>query len=328
MFTDNVKVKFLAGKGGNGIVAWKREKYLPKGGPYGGDGGNGGSITLAIDEHLISLEKFFNKQIIKTEKGHSGGSNNKKGKKGSDLEIKVPLGTIVKDEKDNILFEFTKKQDKFLICKGGKGGRGNFTFRTATNRAPNICTLGKLGEEKEIFLELKLIADVGLIGMPNAGKSTLMKQITKSKVKIGAYPFTTLFPNLGLVEFEDYSRSLIADIPGIIKGAHINKGLGLSFLKHIERTSILIFVIDISSEDPTSDFSILLDELKSYNENLLKRDFLTVINKIDLKNNKNLENFKKHYPFSTDTLIEISALKNVGLDIFLKKLKPFCKNKF
>ncbi|NGX28819.1 MAG: GTPase Obg [Candidatus Anoxychlamydiales bacterium] len=327
MFIDNVKVKFLAGKGGNGIVAWRREKYLPKGGPYGGDGGKGGSITLEVDDHLISLEKFFNKQVIKAGNGKSGGTNNKQGKKGSDILIKVPVGTIVKDNKDNILFEFNKKEDEFLICKGGKGGRGNYTFRTPTNRAPNICTLGKIGEEKEILLELKLIADVGLIGMPNAGKSTLMKQLTKSKVKIAAYPFTTLFPNLGLIEFEDYSRSLMADIPGIIKGAHINKGLGLSFLKHIERTSILIFVIDITTQDPVSDFQILLDELKSYNENLLKRDFLTLINKMDLEN-ENLENFKKHYPFSKDSLIEISALKNQGLDVFLKKLKPFCKNKF
>lgn len=327
MFIDNVKVKFLAGKGGNGIVAWRREKYLPKGGPYGGDGGKGGSITLKVDDHLISLEKFFNKQVIKAGNGKSGGTNNKQGKKGSDILIKVPVGTIVKDNEDNILFEFNKKEDEFLICKGGKGGRGNHAFCTPTNRAPNICTLGKIGEEKEILLELKLIADVGLIGMPNAGKSTLMKQLTKSKVKIAAYPFTTLFPNLGLIEFDDYSRSLMADIPGIIKGAHINKGLGLSFLKHIERTSILIFVIDITTQDPVSDFQILLDELKSYNENLLKRDFLTLINKMDLEN-ENLESFKKCYPFSKDSLIEISALKNQGLDTFLRKLKPFCKNKF
>lgn len=326
MFIDNVKVKFIAGKGGNGIVAWKREKYMPKGGPSGGNGGKGGSITLRVDEHLLSLEKFHPKQVIKAQNAQSGGSNNKHGKKGLDLLIHVPIGTILKDETENILFEFTKKDDQFLLCKGGKGGKGNFTFRSPTNQAPNTCTFGKIGEQKVIELELKLIADAGLIGMPNAGKSTLMKALTKSKVKIAAYPFTTLFPNLGLVEFEDYTRSLIADIPGIIKGAHKNKGLGLSFLKHIERTSILIFVIDITSQDPIADFKILIDELKAYNKDLLKRDFLTLINKIDIKN-ENIENFKKYYPFPKETLLEISALKKQGLDIFKHKLQPFCKNK-
>nr|NGX35165.1 GTPase Obg [Candidatus Anoxychlamydiales bacterium] len=178
MFIDSLKLKFIAGKGGNGIIAWKREKYQPKGGPYGGDGGKGGSIILEVDEHLLSFEKFFNKQIIKAENAQPGGSRNKNGKKGKNLIVKIPVGTILKDENDNVLFEFKKKDETFLLCKGGKGGKGNFAFRTSTNRAPNIFTAGKPGEIKEIYLELKLIADVGLIGIPNAGKSTLMRQIT------------------------------------------------------------------------------------------------------------------------------------------------------
>ncbi|NGX52286.1 MAG: GTPase Obg [Candidatus Anoxychlamydiales bacterium] len=328
MFIDSLKLKLLAGKGGNGIIAWKREKYQPKGGPYGGDGGKGGSIVLEVDEHLLSFEKFFHKQIIKGENGRCGGSCNKTGKTGKDLIVKVPLGTILKDENNNVLFEFKKKNETFLICKGGVGGRGNVSFKTSTNRAPNIATDGAKGEIKEINFELKLIADVGLIGMPNAGKSTLMRQITHSKVKIGAYPFTTLHPNLGLVEFEDFSRILVADIPGIIKGAHINKGLGLSFLKHIERTSVLIFVIDSNNDDPIEDFQMLLGELKFFNKDLLNRPCLTILNKTDLQNIENIKKFKKFYPFNQETLIEASALEKLGLDIFLKKLKSYCETKF
>ncbi len=323
MFIDNLKLKFIAGKGGNGVIAWRREKFVPKGGPFGGNGGKGGSIILIVDEHLLSFEKFFNKQIIKAENGQNGGPNNRKGKNGSDLIIKIPLGTILKDENSNVLFEFINKEDHFILCEGGKGGKGNFSFRSPTNQAPNICTEGKLGEEKLINLELKLIADIGLVGMPNAGKSTIMKQITKSKVKIAPYPFTTLTPNLGIIEFEDFSKLLLADIPGIIKNAHLNKGLGISFLKHIERTSVLIFVIDSSSEDPTLDFKTLLDEIKFFNASLLDRSFLTVLNKIDLKNNSNIKNFKKNYPFAKETLLEISAKENNGLDLLLKTLKTF-----
>jgi GTPase len=321
MFIDNLKLKFVAGKGGNGVVAWRREKFVPKGGPCGGNGGIGGSIILVIDEHLLSFEKFFNRQIIKAENGQNGGHNNRKGKNGSDLIVKIPLGTILKDENSNILFEFVNKEDTFVLCKGGKGGKGNTCFRSSTNQAPNNCTEGNLGEEQLINLELKLIADAGLVGKPNAGKSTIMKQITKSKVKIAPYPFTTLTPNLGIIEFDDFSKILLADIPGIIEGAHLNKGLGIAFLKHIERTSVLLFVIDTSSEDPIQDFKTLIEELKSYNKSLLDRPFITILNKTDLDQKENIANFKKNYSYPKETLIEISALNNVGLDILLKKLK-------
>ncbi|MFA6119567.1 MAG: GTPase ObgE [Parachlamydiales bacterium] len=324
MFIDSLKVKFIAGNGGNGAVAFRREKFIPKGGPSGGDGGKGGSIILEVDDHLLSLEKFFHRQIIKAEDGHQGGSAHKKGKDGSDLIVKVPIGTIVK-EKNNILFEFTDKNDKFVVCKGGKGGRGNSSFRSSTNQAPNNYTEGQTGETKEIHLELKLIAEVGLIGMPNAGKSTILKQLTNSKAKIGDYPFTTLYPNIGLLEFDDYTRITVADIPGIIKGAHQNKGLGIAFLKHIERTSILIFVVDISSQDPISDFEILIDEINSYSKDLLNKPFLTILNKIDLDQEENIKNFKKFYPFKEDTLVELSALNRLGFDVLVKKLKSFSK---
>jgi len=321
MFIDNIKLKFIAGKGGDGIVAFRREKYLPKGGPYGGDGGKGGCIILTIDNHLLSLEKFFGKQKIKAENGQNGQTNNKKGKNGKDLIIKIPLGTIIKDTSGNIIFEFIKPTDQFVICKGGKGGKGNFYFRSSTNQTPNFCQKGEIGEEKKVELDLKIIADIGLVGMPNAGKSTLLKQLTKSKVKIASYPFTTLCPNIGLIKQDNFPRMFIADIPGLIKGAHLNKGLGISFLKHIERTLILLFIIDSSSNDPHMDFLTLLHELTCFNKKLLKKPFLTVLNKIDLQNTKNIENFKKKYSFSKNTLIEISALNNFGLDILLQKLK-------
>lgn len=327
MFIDAIKVKFVAGKGGNGIVAFKREKFVSKGGPYGGNGGRGGSIIISVDEHLLSLERFIHKRIIKAEDGHQGGINLRRGRNGQDLMVKVPIGTILKDEEGSILFEFTNKNDKFTVCNGGNPGRGNFTFKSPTNQAPNTCTLGKKGEEKNLLLDLKLIADVGFVGFPNAGKSTILKKLTQSKVKIAAYPFTTLHPNLGVLEFDDYTNIFLADIPGIIKDAHLNKGLGLAFLKHIERTHMLLFVIDSSLEDPFNDFEILINEIKQYNEDLLKKPFLTVLNKIDLANPLTLKDFIKKYPFPKDSLIEISAENGIHLDLLTKKLH-FLKDTF
>ncbi len=318
MFIDNTKIKLQAGKGGNGIVAWRREKYIPKGGPYGGDGGVGGSVTLKVDTNLLSLENFRNKKLLKAENGHSGGANNRQGRNGQSLLIKVPIGTIIKDlENKNIIFEFTQKDQTFQICKGGKGGYGNIHFKSSTNQAPNTATLGAEGEAVEVELELKLIADVGLVGMPNAGKSTLMKKLTKAKVKVAPYPFTTLVPNIGLMEFEDFSRIFIADIPGIILNAHKNKGLGLSFLKHIERTNVLIYLIDSSAIDenePLKDFEMLQNELKQYNTKMAEKPFLVLLNKIDITDEGKIKSFRKNYPFSKNTLFEISALLEKGLN--------------
>lgn len=330
MFVDRIKVQLIAGKGGNGVVAWRREKFLPKGGPYGGNGGRGGSIILEADSSIYSLEAYRRRRILCAENGHPGGTSLKQGRSGKNLTIKVPFGTLVKDvETGEVLFDFTPNEKNWTACIGGIGGKGNNHFKSSTNRAPNTCTMGKAGEEKKFELELKLIADVGFIGMPNAGKSTLMSKITHARVKIGAYPFTTLAPNLSYVQLEDYTRILVADIPGIIENAHQNKGLGLSFLKHIERTSALVFILDISGEeerDPFDDFTILQRELKAYNPETLSKPFLVVLNKIDKEGAfKNVDAFKKKYPFDPSTLIEISALEKRGLVVFVEALRKISR---
>jgi GTP-binding protein len=326
MFVDSVKITLRAGKGGNGVVAWRREKYIPKGGPVGGNGGKGGSIYLKTDSHVLSLESFRNRRLIHAENGMPGAGNLQKGRNGKDLVLVVPCGTLVKDTATgDTLFDFTQENQQFLICQGGKGGKGNHCFKSPTHQAPNICTPGIEGQICEVELELKLLADVGLIGMPNAGKSTLMSKITHRSVKIGAYPFTTLHPNLSYVQFPDFSRVLVADIPGIIENAHQNKGLGLAFLRHIERSSILLFVIDISGfegRDPLEDFNVLRNELKSYHPGMLEKPFLVVLNKIDQEGaEEHLQNFYQHYPFSKETLFPISAMRSEGLQPLLETMK-------
>jgi GTPase len=326
MFIDSVKISLRAGKGGNGVVAWRREKYIPKGGPSGGNGGKGGSILLKTDSHVLSLEGFRNRRILQAENGMPGGHNLQQGRGGTDLVLIVPCGTLVKDAvTQEVLFDFTDENQEFLICKGGKGGRGNNCFKSPTHQAPNICTLGTEGESCEVELELKLIADVGLIGFPNAGKSTMMSQITHVPVKIGAYPFTTLYPNLSYVQFEDYSRILVADIPGIIEDAHQNKGLGIAFLRHIERSSVLVYVIDISGfegRDPLEDFEILQKELGAYQRGMLEKPFLIALNKIDEQGaEENLQRFCEKYPFDKQTLFPISAMHGEGLKPLLEAMR-------
>ena len=226
MFVDKVTLTLSAGRGGNGVVAWRREKFIPKGGPCGGDGGKGGSIYLQTNDESVSLEHLRNRRLINAPNGRPGGANNCSGRKGEDIVITVPCGTLIKDASTGeVLLDLTAPGEKLLFCKGGKGGKGNINFKSPTNQAPNICTPGELGQVKEVELELKLIADIGLVGIPNAGKSSLMSQVTDLEVKVGAYPFTTLFPNLSYIQFEDGSRLLVADIPGIIEGAHLDKGL-------------------------------------------------------------------------------------------------------
>lgn len=330
MFIDSVKVALRAGNGGNGAIAWRREKYIPKGGPAGGNGGNGGSILLKTDTHVLSLEGFRNRRLINAQNGMPGEGGLRKGSNGEDLVLTVPCGTLVKDmHTGEILFDFTDENQEYLICKGGKGGKGNNCFKSPTNQAPNICTPGTDGEVREVELELKLIADVGLIGIPNAGKSTLMSQITHVPVKIGAYPFTTLHPNLSFVQFDDFSRVLVADIPGIIEDAHQNKGLGISFLRHIERSCVLIFVIDISGfegRDPFDDFLVLQSELKAYNEEMLDKPFIVALNKIDEEGaEEQLKSFYERYPFDKATLFPISAMQSVGLDPLLEAMRALAQ---
>jgi len=319
MFIDRVTISLAAGKGGNGVVAWRREKFIPKGGPCGGNGGKGGSLILQADAQIFSLEWFRNRKILKAENGVNGGHNNRQGANGKDLILKVPCGTLVKNAKTGeILHDFTQDMEKWTVCQGGKGGRGNDSFKTPTNRAPNTCTLGKEGESAEVELELKLIADVGLVGFPNAGKSTLITKLTKVKAKIAAYPFTTLQPNIGFFETEDYSRIFIADIPGIIENAHLNKGLGFEFLRHIERTQLLVFMLDASGIDgrnPADDYRILLKEIEAYNPEMLERPNVVVLNKVDSEEAvEHIKEFKKKFKIPKLRLFEISATEGTGID--------------
>lgn len=320
MFVDRVNLELVAGKGGNGVVAWRRERYIPKGGPCGGNGGKGGSIILQADAQVFSLEWYRNRRILKAQDGQSGGSNNCQGKNGTDLILKVPCGTLVKNSvTGEVLYDLTEDKQTWTICKGGRGGRGNDSFKTPTNRAPNTCTEGTKGEETEVELELKLIADVGLVGFPNAGKSTIIHVLADVKVKIAAYPFTTLRPNIGFFERPDKSRIFIADIPGIIEGAHRNRGLGIEFLRHIERTSLLLFVLDASGIDgrnPIDDYRVLQAELKAYNPALLKLPNLIVLNKIDAEDAAaNCSAFKKAFKkIPRASILEVSALCRTGMD--------------
>jgi GTP-binding protein len=325
MFIDRVSVNLVAGKGGNGIVAWRREKYIPKGGPSGGNGGKGGAVIIKANAELFCLESFRNRRLLKAENGAAGGSNNRQGRSGRDLILEVPCGTLVRDAKtQEILHDFTEDREQWVACSGGRGGRGNDSFKSPTQRTPNICTPGTLGETKEIELELKLIADVGLVGFPNAGKSTLICALTKARAKVAPYPFTTLQPNIGYFETEDYQRIFIADIPGIIEGAHRNKGLGLEFLRHIERTKLLIFLLDASAtdgRDPGDDFQILRDELYAYHPELLERPFLVVLNKIDLPEAEEyMLAFRQRYANMPGTIYAISAAIGTGLPLLKEKI--------
>jgi len=331
MFIDSVRVYLKAGKGGNGCIAFRREKYVPRGGPSGGNGGDGGSIYFVSDlnvDHLIHLRY---RPIIKAKNGAHGEGSNRHGKRGEDTIIKVPVGTIVKDpETGEILFDFSKPGLKFLAAKGGRGGKGNAAFKTPQRRAPRIKEDGKPGEEKELLLELKTIADVGLVGFPNAGKSTFISKVSKAKPEIADYPFTTLTPHPGVVELENFRTFIIADIPGIIEGASHGAGLGFKFLKHIERTRILLFMIDgapYNERKPVEQLEVLLKELKNYSDVLYGKQKVIALNKIDLLENesqeiKELENFCKKNKFP---LFKISAIKKEGIPPLLEFLYKIMK---
>lgn len=324
MFIDTVTLTLIAGRGGNGLVSWRREKYIPKGGPSGGDGGKGGSIIIESDKDLYCLQHLRNYSSIKAKNGKPGGPNQCTGKSGEDKIIKVPVGTLIKDAKSNeILYDLTEDGSKIVLCTGGIGGRGNAYFKSPTNQAPYTATEGKSGETLDIALELKLIADVGFIGMPNAGKSTLITALTDVPVKIAPYPFTTMQPNIAILYHEGVPIYL-ADIPGIIEDAHQDRGLGLSFLRHIERTSILIYVIDISGmeeREPWDDFTLLQKELRAYNPELLHKPSLIVLNKIDQdptfeKQQSFIEKLPSHY-----CAVSTSAIAKEGIDLLGKKIK-------
>jgi len=295
MFIDYAVIEVEAGKGGDGAVAFRREKFVPKGGPSGGNGGRGGSIVFKAHHNLNTLLDFRYKKKYKADNGDSGGTSLKDGKKGEEIIINVPIGTIIKDfESGEILFDLDKDKKKVTLAKGGKGGKGNSNFATPTNRAPRYAEPGKPGGYKKIVLELKLIADVGLVGFPNAGKSTLISKVSSARPKIADYPFTTLEPNLGIVNYKEYKSFTMADIPGIIEGAHKGKGLGHKFLRHIERTRILLVMIEITSENYDEDFKVLMGELKNFSTRLTNKKIIVSFSKSDLVDEERTKKLSKH----------------------------------
>ncbi|MGD8780078.1 MAG: GTPase ObgE [Ignavibacteria bacterium] len=288
MFIDQAEIYVKAGNGGDGAVAFRREKYVPKGGPAGGNGGNGGDIIFIADSNLNTLLDFRYKKKYIAPNGARGEGSLKDGKNGNNIEIKVPVGTLVKDEHGETVADLTEKGMSVVIVKGGKGGKGNSKFATPTNQAPRFAEDGKEGEEKNLVLELKLIADVGLVGFPNAGKSTFISTVSAAKPKIADYPFTTLSPNLGIVNYRDYQSMVIADIPGIIEGAHEGKGLGLQFLRHVERTEILLIMLDLSEGKIQQQYDTLISELNNHSEILSSKRKFVALAKSDILNEEEL----------------------------------------
>ncbi|MER3523493.1 MAG: GTPase ObgE [Ignavibacteria bacterium] len=281
-FIDVARIRVKAGDGGAGAVSFRREKFVPKGGPDGGDGGLGGSVILRANAHLNTLLDFHFKKTYRAERGAHGQGALKTGKSGKDMVLQVPAGTVVRDANTaEVLGDLTLDGDEVVVARGGAGGRGNAAFATATNQAPRIYEVGEPGEEREIELELKLLADVALVGFPNAGKSTLISVISSAKPKIADYPFTTIVPNLGIVRVGDSGSFVVADIPGLIEGAHRGKGLGVQFLRHIERTKVLVFLLDATRDDLAADYNVLLRELKLYNPELLTKPQIIAVTKID-----------------------------------------------
>ncbi len=281
-FVDKVKIKISSGKGGNGVVAWRREKYVDRGGPAGGDGGKGGSVYLIADEGLSTLLDFTYRSIFKADNGENGFKKCMHGKSAKDLYIKVPTGTIVKDLKTgNVIADLTTHEQTVMVAQGGRGGRGNTHFCSSQNRAPQYCEPGEPGIERELQLELKLLADVGLLGFPNAGKSTFISRVSAAKPKIANYPFTTLVPNLGVVRKSNGDGYVIADIPGLIEGASEGVGLGYEFLRHVERCRFLLHIVDGTEENPVNNYKIINQELAKYSEKLAHLYQIVAINKID-----------------------------------------------
>lgn len=283
MFIDQVVIHVYGGHGGSGAEAFRREKGVPRGGPSGGDGGEGGDVVLRTDPHLSTLVDFRYREHYRAERGAHGEGHDRKGRDGEDLVLPVPPGTVVRDvETGETLGELLDEGDRLVVARGGRGGRGNAAFATATKQAPREWEVGEEGEERRIELELKLIADVGLVGEPNAGKSTLLSVISHAKPKVAGYPFTTLTPNLGVVQLSDLRSFVVADIPGIIEGAHEGKGLGHRFLRHVERTRTLAYLVPVDAEDPQEEYELLRGELEQYSPALAEVSHCVVLTKVDL----------------------------------------------
>lgn len=316
VFKDKVRIHVFAGNGGNGSGAFRREKYIEFGGPSGGDGGNGGSVILVGDRDTNSLLDLYFNPIHKAEHGEPGRNKDRYGRCGKDLRVKVPCGTVVRDANtDEVLGEVIEHGQELLVAQGGRRGLGNIHFKSSKNRAPRKFTLGKEGEEKELWLELKIISQIGLVGYPNAGKSTLLSKLTHAHPKVAPYPFTTLNPIIGTIDYPDFRKLQVADIPGLIEGAHAGVGLGHDFLRHIERTEFLVFVIDMGgtdNRDPVDDYRALRKELKLYKADLDKRPFLIVANKMDLT--ASAENYRRFVAKTRKTPLKATAELEEGID--------------
>jgi GTP-binding protein len=314
MFIDSAKIFVRSGKGGDGIIHWRREKFIPKGGPDGGNGGVGGDVIIRADKQINTLLDFrYNKKFI-AKPGNVGEGSNKEGRSAEPIIVKVPVGTLIRNaDTGEIVADITEEGQELVIAKGGRGGKGNWVFRSPTNQAPRVCTPGEPGEEYHLELELKLLADIGLVGFPNAGKSTLISTISAAKPKIADYPFTTLVPNLGMVYFQESKSFVVADIPGLIEGAHEGKGLGIQFLKHIERTKALLYLIDCTSDDIKRDLKVLKNELKQFSETLPKKKSIIAITKLDIADDDLRKELKK-LKFPKGVAVHfISAATNDGI---------------
>lgn len=324
-FVDYVKVYVKAGDGGRGCVSFRREKYVPMGGPNGGDGGRGGHIIIRATHQLNTLLDYRYQKEYRADRGEHGKGSNKHGKDAEDRIILVPVGTVVKDANtDEIIADFDAEGSDFIAAKAGRGGQGNSHFATATRQAPKFAQPGEEGEEKELIFELKLLADVGLIGLPNAGKSTLISVISSAKPKIADYPFTTIVPNLGVVKFRESKSFVVADIPGLIEGAHAGAGLGFQFLRHVERTSILLHLVDLSDitpSDPVEDFEMVNRELVLYSPELMKKPMAVVGTKLDLAyEKKRLKKFEKYCKKKGLDYFGISSVSDIGIEKLLEYL--------
>ncbi|MBQ9071569.1 MAG: GTPase ObgE [Bacilli bacterium] len=322
MFIDEVIIELNAGRGGNGCMAFRREKYVEMGGPFGGNGGHGGDIIFEVDEGLNTLIDLRYKKIYKAKQGEHGEGKGCHGKNAEDLIIKVPLGTVITDTDTNLIIgDLTKKGDRVTAALGGRGGRGNMAFATRNNPAPAYCENGEPGEIKKVKVELKLLADVGLVGMPSVGKSTFISMVSAAKPKIAAYHFTTLSPNLGVVKTKDNRSFVVADLPGLIEGASLGEGLGDKFLKHIERTRVIAHIIDMSAfegRDPIQDYKIINKELENFNKKIMDKPQIVIANKMDMESSlDNLEKFKKEVNCE---VYPISAITGEGIDKVLIKL--------
>ncbi len=313
-FIDKVKIKVESGKGGNGAVAWHREKYVDKGGPDGGDGGDGGSVYFVADENLTTLLDFTYKSIFQAQNGENGKIKNQYGKAGKDVYVKVPVGTVIRDLKTNdIIADMNEHNKTVIIAKGGRGGRGNAKFATAKARAPQFSEPGEASVERELELELKLIADIGLLGMPNAGKSSFISRISSAKPKIADYPFTTLVPHLGVVKAPDSKSFVVADIPGLIEGAHTGYGLGYEFLRHVERCRFFIHVVDMTENDPVQNYKKINKELESYSKELSQRFQIVMLNKADAVCEDVIQNLKEEFLKLNENVFVASAVTGMGV---------------